>query len=568
MGVYTEIFSNDVDVFALKNIKGIILSGGPHSVYDEESPQVHASLWKVEIPILGLCYGHQLMAHNLWGIVETWTTKEYGTAVLSTDEHILFENLAGEEKIWMSHGDEITKLPEWFVSIGQTSDCNNAAIANDVAKKYGFQFHPEVIHTPNGIKMLENFVFEVCKVPKQRNRHNYTEQILEEIKTKTGDNNVFMLVSGWVDSTVAFTLLNKSLGEKKCYGLFIDNGLMRHEEGVFVKNTIQKLWYNNFHTYDASEYFLDKLEGVSNPEVKRKIIWEAFIYIQQKVVKELNFDPDKWLLGQGTIYPDIIESQGTKHASLIKTHHNRIPLIQKMLEQWKVIEPLMNLYKDEVREVGLEIGLPRKLVFRHPFPWPGLWIRILCNWEVSDEGQIKRKNVFENIEFSILPIKSVGAQGDARTYRHPALLEGDWERDELEKISTTLTNNLNEINRCLLLLGTKKSIEEMQLQERKYLSKERLNLLRKIDWEVENILKTHNVWSEIWQMPVVLVPFGNKWETIILRPVNSNEAMTATFVHLEKNIMKEVADKILSFAEIDAVMYDVTNKPPGTIEWE
>jgi len=569
MWVFSEIQTNDFDISEAVDVKWIILSWGPNSVYEKDSPQPHPSLRKTEIPILGLCYWHQLIANKFWWTVEPWNTKEYWIANLQIEKHILFEGLSKNEKIWMSHWDEITKLPEWFLAIAKTSDCETAAMANDKLKKYWFQFHPEVTHTPNGSKMLENFVSKICKVEKQRNTHNYTEQIINEIKEKVWDKNVFMLVSWWVDSTVAFTLLNKALGEKRCYWLFIDNGLMRYEEWKFVKNAILKLWYNNFNTYDASKYFIEKLKDISDPEQKRKIIWEVFIEIQQKVLKDLDLDPENRLLGQWTIYPDIIESQGTKHASLIKTHHNRIPMIQKMLEEWKVIEPLMNLYKDEVREIWLEIWLPPELVQRHPFPGPGLGIRVLCVWKnnLNKVYEIKHKLVVD-WKIYILPIKSVWAQWDARTYKHPALLEWKFLRKELEKISTTLTNNLSEINRGLLLLWAKKNITAMTLQEEKYLTKDRLDLLRKIDYEVKEILKFHDIRSEIRQMPVVLVPFWITWETIILRPVNSSEAMTATFATFDKDILNEITKKILSYNWIDAVMFDITNKPPGTIERE
>ncbi|MFW6311914.1 MAG: phosphoadenosine phosphosulfate reductase family protein, partial [Nanoarchaeota archaeon] len=391
------------------------------------------------------------------------------------------------------------------------------------------------------------------------NPKEYTKILINEIKEKVKDKKVFMLVSGGVDSTVAFTLLNKALKSENVYGLFIDNGLVREKEKEFVDKAIKDLGYNNFHCYDAIDTFLDNLKEKYEPEEKRKIIGDTFIEIQKKAVKELELNADEWLLGQGTIYPDTIESKGTKNSALIKTHHNRVEIIQEMIKQGKVIEPLADLYKDEVREVGLELGLAEELVFRHPFPGPGLGVRCLCSKGNDNTPEL-------NIENSkTLPIKSVGVQGDSRTYRHPLAITKKYSWDELENMSTNITNKYSEINRVLYLISGEniQNIKEIP----NYITKPRLNLLRKADKIAMDTINKYNQHKKIWQMPIVLAPIGINNESIILRPVFSTEAMTAEFAKIDIEIVKEIAKKIREIG-IDFVFYDITNKPPGTIEWE
>jgi GMP synthase (glutamine-hydrolysing) len=557
LGVFSEILPNDTDIKTQTDVKGIIISGGPDSVYDEDSPKPHKDLFKTDIPILGLCYGHQLMAQFLGGIVSPGKIKEYGTANLLTKDNPIFEGLDDKEQVWMSHGDTVSSVPQDFEIIGSTKDCKIAAMANRKTNYYGFQFHPEVTHTTNGLKILENFVFNICNAKKNWDSKQYTKRIIEDIKTKAKDKKVFMLVSGGVDSTVCFTLLNKAIGQENVYGLFIDNGLVRKDEMKLVDKAIKDLGYQNFHSHDASDIFISRLKEIYDPETKREIIGNTFIDVQKEVLKNLDLDPEEWLLGQGTIYPDTIETKGTKNADLIKTHHNRVPEIQKMIDQGKVIEPLSQLYKDEVREVGLEIGLPKDLVWRHPFPGPGLGVRCLCN--DKDHEQLKIKSEYPGF---IIPIKSVGVQGDSRTYRHPFVLtlKDNW--DKLGNISTNITNRFAEINRVLLFIDGKKDLKLIKA----YITKKRLDKLRQADHIVNKALFDNNLMQDIWQFPIVMIPYGEN-ESIILRPVYSKEAMTAEFGKIDMEIVGQMAKEILALG-FDAVYYDITNKPPGTIEWE
>lgn len=552
----------------LKNIdiKGIILSGGPSSVYEKDSPTISDDIINFGLPILGICYGHQLLAYKLNAQVTRGEVKEYGKTRIILEKSALFEGLEKEQVVWMSHGDSVTKIPPGFKIIASSADCYIAAIEEIEKKLYGLQFHPEVTHTENGNKILENFALKICGCKKEWNPNRYLEDISKNIMKLARNKRVFLLVSGGVDSTVLFTLLNKVLGREKVFGLHVDTGLMRMNESLEVANAMHKLDFDNLKVIDASEQFLRALEGIVNPEEKRKIIGELFVdTIDQYSDKILS--SDEWLIAQGTIYPDTIETKGTKNADLIKTHHNRVPKMQLLINKGKVIEPLSHLYKDEVRLIGRMLGLPSNIINRHPFPGPGLGVRILCNDKDSENISLIEKQVRSvNSNVIVLPIKSVGVQGDCRTYKHPAVISewSDW--DKLEKQSTELTNKVMGINRVLLVVMEKEG--SIKLLKRT-ITRERVALLKKTDNIVEEIIKKHNLYDSIWQMPVVLLPISLcGGESIILRPVDSQEAMTARFSRLPQDIVREIGTKLIELEGIDMILYDITNKPPGTIEWE
>lgn len=573
LGVYSEIKHNDVDIKELKSAKGIILSGGPQNISENDSLKCDPKIFDLKIPVLGICYGHQLTSHILGGEVSRGKTKEYGKATLEIRNNTeLFEGLKAKETVWMSHGDYVSKLANGFSITASTSDCKTAAVANHEKKIYGIQFHPEVTHTENGMKMLENFVFKICKCLKNWDMKTFIREETSQIRRQIGDKKVFLLVSGGVDSTVCFALLNKALGEKNVYGLHIDNGFVRKNESKKVEEALKKEGFNNFHVVDASKEFFNALVDVYEPEHKRNIIGKVFLDVQDAETKKLNLSPDEWILGQGTIYPDTIESAGTKNASLIKTHHNRVEAIQKLIEQGKIIEPIKDLYKDEVRMVGEMLGLPHHLVNRHPFPGPGLAVRCLCiekenKVDKTTENNIKKIAQKYMLESHVLPIKSVGVQGDSRTYAHPVALSGDTTFDELEKISTKITNEVPDVNRVVYLL-TKTDLSNAKIKK-SYLTKDRIKLLQEADNVIDEYLVKKNLYDKIWQFPVVLVPLSfNGGESIVLRPINSTEAMTANFTKLDMKQVDEMAALLMKIKGIDAVFYDVTNKPPATIEWE
>ncbi len=571
MNVYSEILPNDTKAENLKNVNGIILSGGPGDVYESEAKGFDPSVLNLGIPVLGLCYGHQQIAYSLGGDVKSGKIKEYGLTELHiTSKSIVFGNLTNKQTVWMSHGDTVEKLPSGFVVTGSTPDCKIAAYEDSDKNIFGLQFHPEVTHTENGMKMLHNFVFKACKCKGLWDYSHFIKEIEDDIIAIVGNRNVFLLVSGGVDSSVCFSLLNKILGKERVLGLHVDNGLMRKNESATIFKTMKKLGYDNLNIVDARDRFIEALDGVSEPEEKRKIIGNMFIEVQKTELERMNLDPAKWVLGQGTIYPDTIETGGTKNADTIKTHHNRVPIIEKMITEGKVIEPLKLLYKDEVRFLGEKIGLKKELVWRHPFPGPGLGVRILCS-TVENQSILSHEKIdliASSFGFSanILKLKSVGVQGDNRTYRHPVVVKGKCDWEKLNNLSIRLTNEISDINRVIYLCSDSND-KDFGLHK-KLMTKERINLLQQADNIVTQIMQDEKIYDEIWQMPVALIPIGESGESIVLRPVVSQEAMTADFYKMNKRILDLMVKDIMKIEGIEHVFYDITNKPPGTIEWE
>ncbi|MCE9599549.1 MAG: glutamine-hydrolyzing GMP synthase [Spirochaetia bacterium] len=563
---------------ARKLYAGLILSGGPSSVYEAEAPASDPGLFAAGIPVLGICYGHQLMMHQLGGEVKSANTREFGPAVLHVEKAagILTGETGKRASVWMSHGDEVVRLPEGFESIGKTDDCRFAAVLNSERRLYGIQFHPEVTHTERGDAYLQNFI-KICNLENTYRLEDFLSQARIRLKEEIGDRSVFFLLSGGVDSTVAFTMLTDILPPDRLYGLFIDTGFMRKDEGLAVERALQshKIRLN---VEDASPIFHERLRGVVDPEKKRKIIGDLFIEVQASRVIKLNLDPDKWILGQGTIYPDTIESGGTKKSHLIKTHHNRVPAIQKMIDEGKVIEPIKDLYKDEVRQVGTLLGLPDELVFRHPFPGPGLAIRCLCSDILESTGTISSPDAFNmilnkhGVTGEIFPLRSVGVQGDQRTYAHPIAIYSEKNgsgvsRETLLEIARALPNLNRTVNRVLFLVAGKRPT----LLRKSSLTLDRVNRLREADHIVSSFLFEKQIYDVIWQFPVVLVPLSTReddGDALILRPVVSADAMTVSPYPMTDGHLNELAGRLLDVPGIESVFFDLTTKPPGTIEWE
>ena len=572
-----------VSLDKLKGVKGLILSGGPSSVYDQTAVKYNPKIFELKIPILGLCYGHQLLANHFGGQVVSGQTKEYGFAGLKLiNPSPLFSKTKETQQIWMSHGDSVKILPAGFKKIGETFDCPVAAMADEKRKIYGLQFHPEVAHTKEGLKILGNFLFSICHCEKNWSLNHYFAEIVRQTKKNVGRKNVFLLVSGGVDSAVCFALLEKVLGKKRVFGLHIDNGLMRLDESKKVIADLAKAGFEDLYLYNASSIFLKALVFMVDPEEKRKIIGRTFLKIKDQVMTELKLNPKNWLLGQGTIYPDTIETGGTRHADKIKTHHNRVKEILKLMKLGTLVEPLSELYKDEVRQIGGKLGLPKTLLDRHPFPGPGLAIRVLGSGgqasKISEISKIRRI-VGEEFEATILPLKSVGVQGDNRTYCHPALISGPLDWKKLHNLSVRLTNEIKSVNRVVYALWpSRPDFKKFSAKggsaaggkiKPVYITDKRLDLLRQVDDLVMSGIKSAGLYDKIWQFPVVLAPLTIKGgETIILRPVESQEAMTVNFYPMSKIILSRLIKKISAISGVDAVFYDITNKPPGTIEWE
>ena len=576
LGVYADIKSPDVTLDELGRPGGVILSGGPSSVYAKGAPPFNRDILDAGIPVLGLCYGMQLMSFLLGGDVQRLERREYGRAELMREgDSPLFGGLDARERVWMSHGDSVAKLPVGFTLIGSTSDCPVAAIGDDARRLYGLQFHPEVTDTPHGDRILDNFI-NLCGVERTWSMEGYIEQKMNDIRAQVGDRNVFLLVSGGVDSTVTFTLLNEALGEDRVLGLHIDNGFMRKNETAKVREALGQLGFNNLSVVDRTDDFLRAVKGLVEPQAKRKAIGDEFIYVKERELAALELDPDQWLLGQGTLYPDIIESGGSKHADVIKTHHNRTDLVKEMVARGLVVEPLDQLYKDEVRVVGEKLGLPHDLVWRHPFPGPGIGVRVLCSeggGRSADfdaiAGRVSAKAKPAGCDSIVLPVRSVGVQGDSRTYAHPAAVacDGiDWER--LELLSTDITNEVDGINRVVLKVGGP-ALTNL-LEKHATLTRDRLDLLREADARAMDVLRAHDLYERIFQMPVVLLPVSSDGvrESVVVRPLESSDVMTARFFRMPETAVREMAASILELPEVEYVFFDLTNKPPGTFEWE
>ncbi|TSC80347.1 MAG: GMP synthase (glutamine-hydrolysing) [Candidatus Peregrinibacteria bacterium Gr01-1014_25] len=585
LGAFSEIRPPETPVSQLKDAAGIILSGGPQSVYETGSPQADPAILQLGIPVLGLCYGHQWLAHALGGTVKPAIVKEYGhtdVTVVATDTP-LFHKLPECQSVWMSHGDEIAVLPPGFRTVASSADCANAAMADDARRIYGIQFHIEVTHTPHGMEILKRFV-GLCDHAAW-SVESFAAHVGADVKTRVGDRKVFMLVSGGVDSTVAFTLLSETLGPDRVQGLLVDTGLMRKDEVRQIQSALARLKLPNLHVEDASLLFLDRLQHAYDPEEKRRIIGDTFIDVQRTVSERMGLRmEDGWMLGQGTIYPDTIETGGTKHADHIKTHHNRVEAIARMIERGLVIEPVKELYKDEVRMLGEELGLPHDLVWRHPFPGPGLGVRILCAKEpvpvtYPDDATKAKTEAFLAEHAAIpLPVLTVGVQGDGRTYRHPlAVFSGTSPAGNADALALarSVPNAYRQFSRVVLCTShDRMPATPFVFTGSGAITRERADLLREADAVVDAEMRAAGLYNDIWQFPVVILPFGLAigGQSIVLRPIRSTDAMTADALPLGDELLQRITQRLLGLKHgdfsIDMVFHDLTSKPPATIEWE
>ncbi len=612
LGFYSEIVSPAAPLSAYRGVKGIVLSGGPSSIYSADAPTYNSAIFSLGIPILGTCYGHYVVAKENGGTVAMASKGEFGFAKLNKSDDAacpLFEDVEFPAQVWMSHQDEITTCPAGFSVVASTPDCRIAAVQNIEKRQFGLQFHAEVKDTPCGNTIFKNFA-RLCEMQQNWNEDKVLYHLINEIKIEAGaeeapnggqkpKRKVLLFLSGGVDSTVAFALLNEALGQENVLGLHIDNGFMRKNESSDITRCYRDIGFSNFITRDASDAFLSAIKAETDPQKKRKAVGEAFIKVRDAIAQELNLNENEWLLGQGTLYPDVIESGGSENAKTIKTHHNRVEGIQALIERGLVIEPLKDLYKDEVRALGLKLGLPEKLVYRHPFPGPGLSINVLCSdgekarsesdksdelaankslTGLSLERFFKERGVagFESIY--ALPVKSVGVQGDFRTYAFPACLRfalnnsgfiyalPAW--DALDKASSYITNSVAKVNRAVLLLWQKQDAK-CTLQ-RARCEAIRLDQLREADAIVLEELRSAGLYRKVFQHLTISLPHATSEErcSIVLRPVVSEDVMTARFAKLPAQVLFRISERIAALGFVDALYYDITNKPPSTFGWE
>ncbi len=478
LGVYAEVvpYFEPLEEIKRRKPKGIILSGGPASVYSKDAPTISKEIFELGIPILGICYGMQLTQQLLGGEIRKASKQEFGKITIEVDnKNKLFKEVEKETNVWMSHGDHVTKIAKGFTAIATSKD-SIASLYNPEKEIYNVQFHPEVTHSVEGTKMISNFVFDICNCEKNWSLTNFIEKTVENIKKTVGNKKVLLALSGGVDSSVLAVLVHKAIGDNlNCF--FIDTGLMRKDEAKKVMDTYSKNYSMNIKCVNSEDCFLDKLKNITDPEEKRKIIGHEFINIfeeEKRSIEGIEF------LAQGTIYPDVIESQSVKGPSaVIKSHHNVGGLPDEL--GFTLLEPLRELFKDEVRKVGIELGIPEHMVNRHPFPGPGLGIRILG--EVTKEkadilreaddifiSELVKENLYDKVDQGfvvLLPVKSVGVMGDERTYDYTAVLRAvsttdfmtaTWTHlpyEFLEKVSSRIINEVKGINRLTYDISSK-----------------------------------------------------------------------------------------------------------------
>ena len=579
--VLAEILQPEDPTEKFAGYRGVIISGSPSLASHGEDSDYNKGIFDLDIPIIGFCFGHQQIAQHYGGAV-IHGAQEWGQADLhNVIDHPLFKGLPETHQVWMSHFDTVSAVGEDFRELGYstlgdgTSKHRYAAIVSDKLRRYGFQYHPEVDDTTYGDQMIANFLFEICGCTPSWTMESYVEEQIEQIREQVGDGSVFLLASGGVDSTVAAKLFGLALGSERLHLLHVDNGLMRLNESRDVLAMFQELGLDtNLHFVDATDTFVGALEGAIEPEKKRAIIGNTFIQVFETEARRLGIQDH--LLGQGTIYPDTIETGATKRSDTIKTHHNRVPLVEEMIAAGKVIEPLADLYKVEVRELGEKLGIPYDAIWRHPFPGPGLGVRLLCSDGTDDrEGfetlapALQEAVAAYGLQALPLPFRSVGVKADLRSYEHPAMFSGDAPWPKLLEAAGTVFKTVPGLNRviwnltptvptaCRPLAGT--------------MTRDRLDLLRACDHAVMEGLRRHGIYKDIWQCPTVLVPLeinGAGREFVIVRPIHSERAMTAKAAPLPEALIHELLEQILPLDGVSGLALDLTSKPPGTIEWE
>lgn len=597
LGVESEIISLETPSEQLKNYGAIIISGGPVSVNSLEAKPYNRELFDLGIPVLGVCYGLQLMNHHFGGTVEKKAVREDGQFDIRVEtDSLLFDGLESSQQVLLTHGDTADQLPEGFRQIAD-SDGLVAGIEHAEKKLYAIQFHPEVDLTTNGMAMYANFLFKIAGLSANFTVADREQAAIEYIRKTVGEKKALILLSGGVDSTVTAALLTKALKPEQIFAVHIDNGFMRQDESTQVIKALESIGlkvklvkaaetFAHATTFDEGQE-TEPLSQTTVPEYKRRIIGDTFVKVAEQAIAEFSLNPEDTLLVQGTLRPDLIESASklaSSNAQTIKTHHNDSQLVRELRDQGQVVEPLHEYHKDEVRQLGTLLGLPEHLVWRQPFPGPGLAVRVLCASKPYLDGydqiyQQLQTFASEAIKVTLLPVQTVGVQGDGRTYSYCAALScigyPDW--TELRRLALSIPKIIHQINRVVYIFGEPidrpiKTVTPTRLEL------EVLDQLRQADAIVNQILRDHQLIKAITQVPVISVPIDfspvlESKRSIAIRTFITNDFMTGIPALPGKEMPFEALNQMVKRIEsevkyISRVLYDLTSKPPGTTEWE
>lgn len=594
LAVESILLPMDTPATELAQFGAIIISGGPESVYGDRAPKFDPALFELGIPVLGICYGMQLMNYVVGGTVLKKATREDGPCVIDVKpDSLLFSGMEPQQNVLMTHGDTVDQVAGNYKVIAMSGELI-AGLEDTEKKLYGVQFHPEVDLTLNGKQVLSNFLFKIAGFDGSYTMEDREQKAIAYIQEKIGKSHALVLVSGGVDSAVSAALVTKALGKEKVFAIHIDTGFMRRGESQQVKIALEKTGLE-LKVIDASETFLHatteidgkktvELGQTTEPEVKRKIIGDTFMRVAEQAVRELNVPKDDVYLVQGSLRPDLIESASSsisKVAEVIKTHHNDSALVRVLRDQGKVIEPLADYHKDEVRELGERLGLPAEIVWRQPFPGPGLAIRVLCTDKpyMTDDFETINQQLKsfgeKKYDVTLLPVRTVGVQGDGRTYSYLAGISGKPNWPELEKIARSIPKQNHKINRIVYIFGDNVPGPVTEITPT-VLQPEVVDQLRLADAIVNELLLKHDLQRSISQVPVILFPVsfgieGNR--SIGIRTIITKDFMTGVAAlpgrDLPEKVLQEMVDRILKEVPgISRVVYDLTSKPPGTTEWE